>query len=370
MFAYCLTYVINAIGGIVNKRSKKIITMIVLICLAFMSGTRYYMGGSDVYVYENVYNGAPSLKAALEYLLTGVSDGVNINYEPGYLFICSLIKSFGCTYFGFTLIYAILFYVLMYKGLKPFVEDWNLVLAIFMYKIFFYDTFISIRQGLTIALFCYGLHFILEKKIVKYAIICYLAFLVHRGSLILFPLYFLQYVPISKRMISSLAIGFLPTRFISGAIDLNPVFERIVESIGFEQKSGWVTYIEQISWIHTLECYMVFAVIILFYNRIIKANQGAKLILQLSLVLLPIFTLFSNWLVLTRIKDYFVILYGVILGYAAKDSEKDTLGSYIPLAAYALSIVGMIRYVLVFDGGVLMRFTSFLFEGGRIFTWL
>lgn len=167
MIVYCLTYGINALGGYMNKRSKQIITVFIFICLALISGTRYYMGGSDVYVYENVYNGAPSAAVVLKYLFTGINEGVNENYETGYILICSIIKSFGFTYFGFTLVFSCLFYLLVYHGLKYFVEDWSIFISAFMYKIFFYDTFISIRQGLTIAIFCYSIHFIVEKNLLN-----------------------------------------------------------------------------------------------------------------------------------------------------------------------------------------------------------
>ena len=95
-----------------NKRSKKIINFFVIALLIFISGTRYYMGGSDVLVYENVYNRVPSVSTVLLYLFIGINQGVNTNYETGFILICAIIKRLGFSYFGFTLVFTTLFYLL------------------------------------------------------------------------------------------------------------------------------------------------------------------------------------------------------------------------------------------------------------------
>lgn len=202
-----------------------------------------------------------------------------------------------------------------------------------------------------------------------------IAFLVHRGALVLIPLYFIQYIPINRRIIRNAALIFLPTRLISGTFNLGPLIERIIDVIGFEAKSsGWSEISEPISVIHTLECYVIFFIIIYFYDEIIEANENSRIFLQLSLCLLPIFTIASQWIVLTRIKDYFVIFYGVILGYAVIGCESKpeiwgAMYSLFRIAIYVLCFIGMIRYTRVFDGGVLMQYTSFIFKGEHIFEW-
>ena len=49
MIIYSLTYENNALSTAVKKKDEKILRIIVFLLLIFMSGTRYYMGGSDVY---------------------------------------------------------------------------------------------------------------------------------------------------------------------------------------------------------------------------------------------------------------------------------------------------------------------------------
>lgn len=369
MFLYLLTYFTNALSSFTNKRSSRVLNAFVFFLLVFISGTRYYMGGNDVYVYENVYNTTTSVNNILTYIFTGINNGVNENYEVGFQLICAISKAANLSYWGFILAYSIIFYSLMYKGLKPYSENWALLISVFMYKIMFYNTFISIRQGMTLAIFCYALHFIEEKKPFKYFLACFIAFYIHRGALILFPLYFLRNVQISKKRVICVATLFAPTWFIRETVNLGAVLEKLIPLIGMERKSdGWVEATEPINFLHTLECYLVISLIIIFYDRIVKENERAKLIIKLVLITVPIFTLFSNWIVMTREKDYFVLLYGIILGYICPKEISTKPQMLVELGTLAMCLVGLVRYALVFDGGVLKDFTSFIFKGCSIFS--
>ena len=381
MVIYTIIYLINSLGLALNERSKKIINYIVIILLIFISGTRYYMGGNDVLVYENVYNNVPDVGVVLKYLFTGVNNGVNTNYETGFLLICALIKRIGFSYFGFTLVFATIFYILMYKGLKGFVSDWTLFWALFMYKIMFYNTFISIRQGLTLAIFCYALQYIRDKKFIKYFALAVIAFLIHRGAIILFLLYFVQYIPVTSKTIKWTAIIFAPTWLIRGRVDLGGIIDQVITLIGYKNKSeGWTEATEPISIIHTLECYIVVLLVLLLYKKIMstKKQKEAKLVLQLFIFTIPIFTLLSNWIVMTREKDYFVMMYGILFGYMTEGGTTSPSGCsdscvgnnnarILKIGIMLACFIGMVRYVMVFDGGVLREFTSFITQGVSIF---
>ena len=95
MAIYTITYLINSIGFFANKRSKKIINCIVLMLLIFISGTRYYLGGTDVLFYEYLYNSTPTINTVLKYIFTGINNGVDTGHEIGFLLICSIIKQLG-----------------------------------------------------------------------------------------------------------------------------------------------------------------------------------------------------------------------------------------------------------------------------------
>lgn len=390
MTIYSITYILNALGFYTNKKDAKILKIIVLMLLVFISGTRYYMGGSDVYVYEGVYNSVPEPNVVLKYLFTGVnSGGVNTNWETGFLLLCSVIKAFGFSYFGFILIWTIIFYTLMIKGLKEFVPNWSVFFAVFMYKLMFYCTFISIRQGLTIALFCFMLKYIRDRKWYIYFPLCLVALLEHNGAIILFPLYFVTYIPTSKKFIKIFSLVMAPTWFISSRVDISSWIMSVSELLGSSKADHWIEATEKISVIHTLECYVIIFLILIFYDKIMssKKQREIKLVLQLFLIVIPMFTLFREWIVFTREKDYFVLMYGIILGYMLLGIGKQTYGNddkecivdrqrnyiraknaqIVALCIFLICYVGMIRYCLVFDGGELMNYVSFITEGASIF---
>lgn len=389
MGIYVVTYFLNALGFFTNKKDSRILKIIVLLLLIFISGTRYYMGGSDVYVYEGTFNNVPSPSVILTYIFTGVNNGVNTNYESGFLLLCSVVKALGFSYFGFTLIWTVIFYALVVKGLKDFVPNWAAFFAAFMYKIMFYNTFISIRQGLTIAIFCYMLQFIRDRKWYIYFPLCLLALLEHNGAIILFPLYFITMVPISKRFIRNFALIMAPTWFISSTVDLSGLIYRIADLLGSSKGAYWAESTETISIIHTLECYLIVIFVLILYDKIVsnERSRETQLVLQLFLVAIPMFTLFRDWIVLTREKDYFVLMYGILFGYMLDggtttplkydEDEWELFDQYsyvgiknaqvIALGIIAACFIGMVRYVMVFDGGVLMQFTSFVTQGVSIF---
>ena len=389
MAIYTITYLINSIGFFANKRSKKIINCIVLMLLIFISGTRYYLGGTDVLFYEYLYNSTPTINTVLKYIFTGINNGVDTGHEIGFLLICSIIKQLGFSYFGFTLLYATLFYILLYNDIKEFVVNWAPFWAVFMYKIMFYNTFVSLRQGMTIAIFCYMMKYIRDGKIFKYFAWCIMAFFVHRGALILFPLYFIRYIPVTRDLIKFTALVFAPTWFFKKYINLGAIINIVISVIGFSDKSsGWGTASESIGVIHTLECYAVVVMVLIFYNKIISQQneQDVKLILRLFLVTIPIFTLFSNWIVMTREKDYFVLMYGLLFGYILKGGTTSQLeetrekisgacrsitgsinAKIIALVILLICYIGIVKYITGFDGGSLTHFVSFTTKGVSIF---
>lgn len=374
---YLLTYFFNSFSLYVKKDQRKFVEILGLIFLIFLSGTRYCLAGSDYYVYEGVFNTNASIVNILKYIFTGVNNGVNINYEPGFLLLNSIVKALGFNYHGFILIVAIIFYSFLYCGVKRITNQWGLVSCLFMYKLMFYNTFISIRQGLTIAIFIFGLRYIIEKKPIKYFLLCFICYYIHRASLFIFPLYFCRYLPVSKKILKTVAILFIPTWFIRGVVNLEGPIMSIISFIGFESKSeGWASSMEGISLIHTLECYIIVFLVIYFWDKLDMKDNTQKMMVQFLLVLIPIFTLLSNWILFTRLKDYLIIVYAILLTYIITRSRTGDLNrvkemKFIKLVRPAFlmcCLVGMIRYVFVFDGGVLMKFDSILFHFLSIFS--
>ena len=380
MILYTFIYLINSIGLLGNKKDAKNINYIILILLIFISGTRYYMGGSDVFIYEHIYDGTPKIFTVLKYIFSGINEGININYEIGFIFLCSVFRTLYFSYFGFQLVWIIFFYTIVYWGLKSIVDKWAAFWCVFMYKLMFYNTFISIRQGMTIALFCCMLQFIRDRSWKKYYLFAIMAFLIHRGAILLFPVYFIQFLPTNRKFIFWYSCIFLPTWLIRKQVTfVGDIILSIIGLIGYEKKSeGWSVMSQEINGLHLLECYIIILLLIIFYKYLFKNSEIQKnviLMIQLILLLVPIFTIFSNWIVFTREKDYFVLAYGIFFSILLSTNDLDVnikeiykkykfisynVNKIVSLCLLLACYIGMFRFVYRFDGGALMKFTSFL----------
>ncbi|AQU80219.1 hypothetical protein AJGP001_13460 [Planococcus faecalis] len=163
LFSFCIFLLI--LNNFIKMNHKKIFEITSLIILCLISGTRYYLGGSDYYIYETVFNGLPTLKDFIINFAHIHNYYPTYGFESGYLFINSLIKTLGLNFFGFTLINSIFFYTCLYIGFKKYSFNFNLLIIVFLYKVFFYNTFISMRQSITLAIFFLAIKYIEEKKL-------------------------------------------------------------------------------------------------------------------------------------------------------------------------------------------------------------
>ena len=134
-----------------SLKLKKILTFLILVFLSLVSGTRL-IGGSDYQFYLNSYKVVPTISKVIS--------GVQINgthytasFDLGYLYLTSFLKSFGISFEIFTLIHSFFFNFAMYYGIKKYSNRFSAVLLVYICKLFFYNTFISMRQSITIAIF-------------------------------------------------------------------------------------------------------------------------------------------------------------------------------------------------------------------------
>ena len=153
---FFLAVVLLLLSLLIQKRYfRNVLAVLPLIILSLVTGTRYYMGGYDIYNYANTFNITPYL-GNFHLWNTFKSEGF-FGAEIGYKFINSLVKSLGFNFFGFTLIVSIFFYICVYVGLSKFTENMNLVIVVLMYKAFLGLTFIYMRQCITVGIFRYRL---------------------------------------------------------------------------------------------------------------------------------------------------------------------------------------------------------------------
>lgn len=375
MWFYILLFIFCVIMLVINDQvkyeDKKYLEIFTLIILILVSGTRYNLGGTDYYVYKSVYDSIPTLTDFFRSFSNLHSSYLTYGFETGYLFINSFIKSLGFNFYGFTLWHSIFFYVSMYMGLKRYSWNFNLLIIVFLYKLFFYNTFISMRQSITLGIFFLSLKYIEKKQPVKYYALILIAAQFHNAAWILMVVYFINYINISRKKIIALNILFIPTILISHLNILAPfnfTIDWFSNPIAASKASNlvWNESSSSISLLHTIEYFLLMILLIYFYKKIVNKYPQSKFVIKIFLLLLPIFTLFRNYAILTRIKDYFVLTYAVLIDYISRIGNK-TKKAYFLIPTIAICAFGFFRFIILFDGGAMIPYESIIFKGISIF---
>lgn len=360
LFIVCALFA-YAIETAPNDRQRNQLIIICLVLLTFVSGTRL-VGGLDFATYEGHYRNLPTFPDVLNPALR------NANYEIGYTYIASFFKTLGISFYGFCLIHAAFFYFCLWKGLKRYTTHFGIVILVFLYKLFFYNTMISMRQSITVACFLLMVPLIQDKKYIRYYIAALLVSTIHNGAYLLFLIYPLVYVALSKTRLRWLNIIFIPTIFIGMAgIDVLGPIGRFLQdnaaNASMASKSQLYFNSENASPIgifHTLEYFLLMFVVYKNISRLNLRNDKVHIVMWMFLCLLPLFTLLRGSEILTREKDYFLIYYAVIIGYLidALPRYRKTIYIFVTL----LCAFGYYRYVMLFDGGHFLTYHSWLFD--------
>lgn len=360
LFIICALFVY----GIETTQNESQKRYLIWVCLGFMtivSGTRL-CGGLDFPTYEDHYQQLATFPDVLNPV------NVNQNYEIGYTYIASFFKTVGISFYGFCLIHAAFFFFCLWKGLSRYTNHFGIVILVFLYKLFFYNTMISMRQSITIALFFVLLPLIENKKFLRYYICVFFVSKIHNGSFLLYALYPLIYITLDKGRIRWLNLIFIPTIAIGmagidvmGPIGLFLQDNAANEAIGSKASKYFENEnMSPIGIFHTLEYFLV---MFLFYKNIHHfdlKDSKTHLVVWMFLCLLPLFTLLRGSEILTREKDYFVIFYAVIIGMLIDRIPQKKSLLYIGITL--LCAFGYYRYVISFDGGHFLTYTSWMFD--------
>lgn len=344
---------------IVSKDKVKLLKLALFI-LMMIAGTRdFFDYNTDAHAYKAIYDATPSLfNFNINSLLA--------NYEIGYIIINSIFKTLDCSFNVFCLCNNIFFFIAMYIGLKDYIKDNFIFIFFFLYKYFIYNNFVSMRQSIAIAIFFLIFKYIEKKDFKKYLFFSICAGLIHSSAFILIPVYFINKINLNKQLFRLFGICLVPGIIFNILhINLLSPFENILINlpyINLEKVSSLTSKsLESISLIHSLEFFVIFGIVAYFYN-VSFSNKQMKVILCIFLVMGLIVTYFSGVSILTRVKDYFVFTYPILLGKIVYDLPKRNKNRIVMKNTIILyCILCFIRYLLLFNSGAYFNYSSWLF---------
>lgn len=143
--------IIGSVFDITNSKIKKQVFLFNFIVI-FLFATLRYGVGSDYFQYEALYQEAlPLTKLKLKELLSNTH-----NLELGYLILQSLIKEFTISYRIFLIIYNLILFYFLYKGII-YNKNRNIQLLIFYSLFYLFYITSTYRQGMAIVILYYNL---------------------------------------------------------------------------------------------------------------------------------------------------------------------------------------------------------------------
>lgn len=155
---------------------------------------------------------------------------------------------------------------------------------------YYLDLMNGVRQMVAACGFVYLSRFIIDRKIIPYAVGVFLLSLIHKSAIILLPIYLIAYIPASKIAIAhkrTLCLGILTTCFIIGQA---PAFQGFIEyftplaaSTGYDNYSYWYSNIltgksaEKLSMGPIMISFLLSSVIVIWYAPVLSEVFGTKI---------------------------------------------------------------------------------------------
>lgn len=180
-----------------SKRTAGLL-IVAVIPLIFTAGFRYRIG-TDFMAY---------------YKVTKVFDGEFWSLlwslrEPGIALLRDIVLLFSDDGAAFIFSFSLFTVVLSCIALLRRSDDYLFTLLLYVFCGCWHGAFNGVRQYLAATVILLGIHYISERKLLKYALTVFIAFLFHRSALVMIVPYFVMRNKINLRNVLLLTVGTL-----------------------------------------------------------------------------------------------------------------------------------------------------------------
>lgn len=168
--------------------------------------------------------------------------GFHKDIEYGYQLIDSLILSFSYNYVWLFLITSIIVIPAYLFTIKKISINYLYSILIFITFGFYTFFFNGLRQGIAMAICFFGLPYLIQKRVICYSLVVFIASLFHMSALIMLPLYFLvnSKIKIELKFLACLITSTLTSQILIGYFaQSNARYEHYTQEA--EQAGGYIT---------------------------------------------------------------------------------------------------------------------------------
>ena len=198
-----------------NGKNELLFLRIIFIVFSVLVATREMTVGSDTPMYLRLFKECADKKWSI------VQFGGY--FEPGYLALNVLISYISSSPRFFMVVMSLLINYGFYRFIKKYSKQYLISVVVFMGLSYLYTSMTMMRQLIAMIIVLYGFRFLLNKKIIKFAITVAVASLFHSSAwvaLTLFPLMSIKYnkkkalIVMAIGILASLSIGLLSNRYM------------------------------------------------------------------------------------------------------------------------------------------------------------
>lgn len=209
---YICAFFLDA-GKLIQNKKKNVLLFVVCLGLAYIAGMRG-LNWTDTEVY---YWGFANHTVTLDhYSILQEPWGYD---EGGFYFISVLVKTFINNARVFLLLMSALSMYLLYRFDKKYCIYPFLGICIYVARFFLNRNMGQMRTAISIPLVLMALYLVKNRQMLKFFLIVFVAYTIHRMSLLAIPFYFLNLIKIKKiHIIICLSLSFVFAITMSGEI--------------------------------------------------------------------------------------------------------------------------------------------------------
>lgn len=302
-------YVATATGQLIkNNYVTKFFLLTITLILVFVAGFRYFVGADFGAYYRFADNYAPNWLSTLKEL-----------DEPGFPVLGAIIKLFTTDGAVFIFITAAFTVSSILAITFKYTDTYLFSALLFMFTGVWHGSFNGVRQFFATAIICLGHRLILDKKLFKYLLCVFVAFLFHKSAIIMVIPYFMLRKKINLSNILLLTIG---------SIILLYNYEFIFSFIGGLKESEIVIeegsyYLNQVNILRVLVC-IVPAVFCLFIYMKSEKTKEKTFYLNCLILYALLSVIGMNSPYISRINMYLLVLVPLAMGKLVEFKDKNT----------------------------------------------
>ncbi|ETD21584.1 hypothetical protein HMPREF1199_00659 [Hoylesella oralis CC98A] len=337
-------------GGISNKQLAWLLGG-----LAVFVGIADMLGGFDRYVYGMLFD---DLADGIRNKDSILDSWVLQTYpkELGYVGLNYLIATFTANRYIFIFIITLIIYTLFYKSIKDYTDNYPFALLLFLGLLFFFS-FTYLRQILGVGVAWLSIKYVYERKVWKFLLVMFIAFLMHNSALILIPVY---WIPIRKFDKATVLI-ILAVCFILGITGLpSSLFEIYGSASDMEMRASRYADTSGFRIAYLIEVIFFLFFILTNYHKI-PENPKRIVLLNVALLFCAILLVFIKSENGGRLGWYYMI--GIIstLTYFAVTKERSKSYRFSMIAVSAL----LFLRILLQWNSMLYPYKTFFTNGHR-----